>query len=59
MNTHLKGRIFRAGGISYLVLSELSERTGLMRVKALNARRTVHEMDRQEIEQRLKDQRQT
>lgn len=41
MNTHLKGRIFQAKGINYLVLHEDSESDDYVLVRALNSRRRV------------------
>jgi hypothetical protein len=53
VHTHLKGRIFSAEGTSYLVLSEPSERPEWLRVKALNAQRTVQDMHSEEIARHL------
>lgn len=53
MNTHLKGRIFRIDGISYLILSETTDKPEWLRVKALNAQRTVIAMHVKEIERHL------
>lgn len=53
MHTHLKGRIFSSHGVSYLVLSDDCEHRDTLRVKALNASRSVREMLREEIEQHL------
>ena len=57
MHTHLKGRIFSAEGTSYLVLTEPGERPEWLRVKALNAARTVHDMRSDEVERHLAEQR--
>lgn len=57
MHTHLKGRIFSSEGILYLVLSEPGGRPESLRVKALNAQRTVQEMPIVEIERHLAEQR--
>jgi hypothetical protein len=56
VHTHLKGRIFSAEGTSYLVLSETQERPEWLRVKALNAQRTVQDMHSEEIERHLSRQ---
>ena len=53
MHTHLKGRIFNSGGICFLVLSESGDRPDWLRVKALNAQRTVHDMHTEEVERHL------
>lgn len=53
MHTHLRGRIFSANGTSYLVLSEPVEEPGCLKVKALNAKRTVQNMQTDEIERHL------
>jgi len=50
VHTHLKGRIFTAEGVSYLVLSEDCEQPECLRVKALNGRRTVDDMRCEDIE---------
>ncbi len=42
MNTHLKGRIVKAAGTSYLILHEESPSAEWLRIKALNGCRTVH-----------------
>ncbi|HEX7034618.1 MAG TPA: hypothetical protein VF210_02525 [Pseudomonadales bacterium] len=57
VHTHLKGRIFSSEGTSYLVLTEPGERPESLRVKALNAQRTVQEMPIAEIERHLAEQR--
>lgn len=57
MHTHLKGRIFSSEGTSYLILTEPAERPEALRVKALNAQRTVQDMPIVEIERHLADQR--
>lgn len=49
MHTHLKGRIFNAEGISYLVLPDNSENKERLRVKTLDGRRTVKEMKIEDI----------
>jgi hypothetical protein len=57
VHTHLKGRIFRAEGTSYLVLSEPGQDPDWLRVKALNAERTVRDMHSAEVEQHVASQR--
>ena len=56
VHTHLKGRIFNAAGTSYLVLSQPGERPEWLKVKALNAARTVHDMHSEEVERLLAEQ---
>jgi hypothetical protein len=53
VHTHLKGRIFSAEGVSYLVLQEESESTEWLRVKSLSRERTVRRMHADEIEKLL------
>lgn len=57
MHTHLKGRIFSTEGTSYLVLSEPGQDPEWLRVKALNATRTVHAMRSAEVERLVVEQR--
>ena len=56
VHTHLKGRIFSSEGTSYLVLTEPGARPESLRVKALNAQRTVQDMPIVEIERHLAEQ---
>jgi hypothetical protein len=53
VHTHLKGRIFTAEGVSYLVLSDHCDRPEWLRVKAVNARREVYDMRCEDIERYL------
>ena len=55
VHTHLKGRIFSAEGTSYLVLPEPGDGSEWLRVKALNAERTIRTMHIKEIERHLSD----
>lgn len=56
VHTHLKGRIFNTEGTSYLVLSEPGGRPECVRVKALNADRTVVDMHCEEVERLVTEQ---
>jgi hypothetical protein len=56
VHTHLKGRIFSAEGTSYLVLTEPGAGPESLRVKALNAQRTIYDMHTEEIERHLAGQ---
>lgn len=42
MNTHLKGRIVKAGTVSYLVLHEDCGSPEWVRLKALDSTRAIH-----------------
>lgn len=53
VHTHLKGRIFSAQGVSYLVLQEDDESPDWVRVSTLGPRREVRRMRVTEVERAL------
>ena len=55
MNTHLKGRIFQAKGINYLVLQPDEGSADYVLVRALNSRRRVERMAVSKVMQSLAD----
>jgi hypothetical protein len=53
MHTHLKGRVFRAEGTSFLVLHEDAEAPGWLRVREVKPKRSVCSMRVEEVAQKL------
>lgn len=53
MHTHLKGRIFNTAGTTYLVLTDRCKQPDYLRVKALNAGRTIYDMRSEDVERHL------
>lgn len=54
VHTNLKGRIFSTQGVSYLVLQDQDDSPDWLKVKSLNASRTVHRMRCEEVQKHLK-----
>jgi hypothetical protein len=53
VHTHLKGRIVRVDGTSYLILQENGENPDLVQVKSLDAKRQIVQMRASVIESLL------
>lgn len=53
VHTNLKGRIFSTQGVSYLVLQDQDDSPDWLKVKSLNASRSVHRMRCEDVQKHL------